>query len=118
MKCFNHADIDAVGICKNCNKGLCQDCLTEVDNGIACTDSCVDEVKQVNELIDRNKQAYKTASAAHKRNSWLFGGIGMVFLIFGLQNDGATGLLSIVGFLFLIGAALSMVTSKKYNREQ
>ena len=73
MKCFNHPQVDAIGICKNCNKGLCRDCLTELENGIACTSTCVEELKQINNLINRNKQSFNFASSAHLRNAYMFG---------------------------------------------
>lgn len=73
MKCFNHPDIDAIGICKNCNKGLCKEYLTEIENGIACTSTCIEEVTQINSLINRNKRAYNTASGTHMRNAYIYG---------------------------------------------
>jgi hypothetical protein len=118
MKCFNHPDLDAVGICKNCNKGLCKVCLTEVDNGIACTATCVDEVDQLNTLINKNKQSFKTASGAHMRNAYIYGGMGIVFIIFGFQTEGLSGFLSIMGLLFLVGAGLSINSAKKYKTGQ
>ncbi len=33
MKCYNHHDRDAFGVCKSCGKGLCLECLKE-DNGV------------------------------------------------------------------------------------
>jgi hypothetical protein len=39
MKCFYHHTVDAIAKCKNCNKGLCNDCLIELENGIACKES-------------------------------------------------------------------------------
>ena len=117
MKCFNHPQNDAVGICKNCNKGLCKDCLTEVKNGIACTATCVDEVKQLNSLIDRNKKSYTTASGAYMRNAYIFGGMGLVFIIFGLQFERLIGFLSIMGILFIVGARFSIINAKKYKKE-
>ena len=118
MKCFNHPQNDAVGICKNCNKGLCKDCLTEVKNGIACTTTCVDEVKQLNSLIDRNKKSYTTASGAYMRNAYIFGGMGLVFIIFGLQFERLIGFLSIMGILFIVGAGFSIINAKKYKKEE
>ncbi len=118
MKCFNHPDVDAVGICKNCNKGLCKDCLTEVENGIACTATCVDEVKQINSLVNRSKQSYNTVSGAHMRSAYILGGMGIVFIIFGLQTKGLTGFLSIIGLLFLVGAGFSINSAKKYKNEE
>tara|TARA_R110002050_G_scaffold300599_1_gene470723 strand:+ start:2971 stop:3357 length:387 start_codon:yes stop_codon:yes gene_type:complete len=118
MKCFNHAEIDAVAICKNCNKGLCKDCLTEVENGIACTATCVEEVNQVNSLINRNKQSYNTASGAYMRNAYIYGGMGIIFIIFGLQTEGLTGFLSLMGLLFLVGAGFSINSAKKFKKGQ
>lgn len=43
MKCFNHHDRDAFGICRVCGKGLCLECLKETEFGhIICknNDNC------------------------------------------------------------------------------
>lgn len=45
MKCYNHHDTDAVGVCKNCGKGICTDCLTDTGNGVACTNSCAEKMR-------------------------------------------------------------------------
>ena len=39
MKCFYHPPVDAVGICKNCQRGLCPGCASERDGGLACRDT-------------------------------------------------------------------------------
>ncbi|MBD5402773.1 DUF2180 family protein [bacterium] len=36
MKCYNHHDRDAFGICKSCGKGLCLECLKEKNGAIVC----------------------------------------------------------------------------------
>lgn len=56
MKCFYHPQRDAVGICKNCQRGVCQDCAAERDGGLACRDRCETQVDQVTALIRRNVQ--------------------------------------------------------------
>jgi uncharacterized membrane protein YeaQ/YmgE (transglycosylase-associated protein family) len=38
MRCFNHRDNEAVGVCKACSRGLCADCAVESDSGLACRD--------------------------------------------------------------------------------
>lgn len=40
MKCYNHPDTDAVGICQRCGKGICKLCATEIGNKVVCKDSC------------------------------------------------------------------------------
>lgn len=34
MKCFYHSQADARGICKNCSKGLCEECAVDVGNAL------------------------------------------------------------------------------------
>ncbi|MBI5643854.1 MAG: hypothetical protein HY954_10320 [Deltaproteobacteria bacterium] len=58
MNCYQHRDSPAVGICKNCNKGLCHECAEDAGNGLACKGLCVDEVRQINTVIERNKRIY------------------------------------------------------------
>jgi len=118
MKCFNHPDKDALGICKNCNKGLCRECLTEVINGIACTSTCIDEVKQIDSLINRNKLSYRTASGALLKNAYIYGGMGLVLILFGFTTEGLTGFLSIMGAIFIIGAIFSVISANKYKKEK
>ena len=56
MKCFYHPQADAVGICKNCQRGLCPGCASERDGGLACKGRCETAVDQVSALIRRNVQ--------------------------------------------------------------
>ncbi len=117
MKCFNHPDKDAVGICKNCNKGLCKDCIVEVENGIACKETCVEEVKLINSLINRNKKSYGNVAGAHYKNAYIYGGLGLVFIFFGLFTNGPKSFLLAGGIVFLIGAIFSVMSANKYKKE-
>ena len=39
MKCYNHHDRDAFGICKACGKALCLECIDIVNGKVTCKDS-------------------------------------------------------------------------------
>jgi heme A synthase len=56
MKCFNHPQTDAVGTCKHCQRGLCHECASEREGGLACRGRCEAQVDAVNALIRRNIQ--------------------------------------------------------------
>ena len=107
MNCFNHSDIPAVGICKSCGKGLCKDCLVEVPDGLACKQSCEEQVRNINFLIDSNKQVL-TATRFHAKNATLllllFGGV--VFLLglipYLITGENGTLFLAVLGFVFLV----------------
>lgn len=39
MKCYNHHDRDAFGICKICGKGLCLECMDKNDEAVVCANN-------------------------------------------------------------------------------
>ncbi len=85
MKCFYHPEVDAVGLCKGCHRGLCIDCLADVPPGVACRGKCEAEVAAVNRIVEQSKTAYGKHATAHYRNGvcmLLFGGI---LLLIGLN---------------------------------
>ena len=76
MKCYNHHDRDAFGICKSCGKGLCLDCLKETEMGLVCKDSshCEELLSIVNYSYNvMKKQAFS------KKRKWLIFFAGFAF---------------------------------------
>ena len=59
MNCFIHHDKNAIGICKNCNKALCEECAIDTGSGIACKGKCEKDVKDTNELVEFNMSRVK-----------------------------------------------------------
>jgi len=54
MKCFYHQEKEAVGTCKSCCKGLCQDCAVDLTKGLDCRGHCEHYVRAVIALVERN----------------------------------------------------------------
>ncbi len=49
MKCTNHPEVDAQGVCAYCGKPFCKDCLVEVKGRMYCKEdlgNVLDEAKQ------------------------------------------------------------------------
>ena len=49
MKCTNHPEVDAQGVCAYCGKPFCKDCLVEVKGRLYCKEdlgNVLDEAKQ------------------------------------------------------------------------
>jgi len=114
MNCFYHPQVVAIAICKNCNKGLCGDCASDVGNGMACKNKCESEVRAINELVNRGKTAYqKTGNFA--------AAIGAFFIICGLLALGAMfstreSALIIPSSFLLIAGAIMFLFGRKYKR--
>ena len=53
MRCFVHLNTESVGVCKNCQKGLCPECFVDCDNGLACK-GCEKHVRALNQFLDNS----------------------------------------------------------------
>lgn len=52
MNCYRHPSRPAIGSCKACSKGLCLECAHDTKNGLACVDTCIEEVKRLYRITD------------------------------------------------------------------
>jgi hypothetical protein len=65
MRCFYHEDKQAVGICKSCGKGVCQECAVDFSKGLACRGHCEESVRSIIQKIgeyDKNMELYREQS--------------------------------------------------------
>ena len=100
MRCFYHQETEAVGVCKNCGKGLCSSCAVDLVDGLACKDRC--EAKAL-ALIDCIKATLSWRSEAVVGGILLaVGGIGV--LVYGAFEE--AGSAPSVFFLAVIGSFL------------
>jgi len=118
MNCYNHRNVPAVATCKNCSKGLCPDCLTEIENGIACKATCIDEVIAINTMIQNNKKARSTVSSSYNRAMFVYIGMGILFLYTGFLYDGLRFYMLSAGALFLILGVWTYFSIRKLKAEQ
>ena len=56
MKCYKHQKSDAIEVCKSCQKGVCPECLTLVDDSVVCKETCQEGVASVNYMMIRGKR--------------------------------------------------------------
>jgi hypothetical protein len=54
MDCYYHHEVNAVGICKNCHKGICAECAGDTGNGLACRGECEQAVQYLNAYVQKN----------------------------------------------------------------
>ena len=114
MKCFNHPDVEAIAICKNCCKGLCQECATDTGKGIACKDKCEVDVALMDNIFRQSTKVYQNTSKTYSQLSiWMVVlGFGMIVFSFFLPNP---FFLLFIGSLFIIGGVAYYFTSKRYK---
>ena len=103
MKCFYHRDVDAVGLCKNCARGLCPECAAEVVDGLACRGKCEQAVLVLAQLIHRNAQLAPRASGQYTWLGWFLVllGVGIGYVGFFSFKGGPLNLLTFLAIIFV-----------------
>lgn len=115
MKCFYHPEKDAVGMCPQCGKAACRDCILEVRGGILCKGCIAQRAQQVraeNTAIQQDRQATIDRAKARLRTGKI---VFIAFLVIGLitpaasqeisPDPGAPGLPSLLG-IGIIGSPI------------
>lgn len=109
MKCFNHHEADSVGLCKHCGKALCVDCLTDLDDGLACKGKHEEMVKQITRLVNTNTRLTKNYSGV------IFNLVcGLIFFIYGIVDK--MNFLMLLGLAFLVSSFVGGYTVYKSKR--
>jgi len=120
MKCYNHPEIDAVGLCKSCGRGLCHECVSEVGTSISCKSRCESDVAAINELLQRGRTAYQKASGTFIRSGIFILLLGAVFLIIGVVSSIASQpnyFLILMGLLFVSWGISQFFTARRYKQK-
>lgn len=86
MNCYRHAPAAAVGLCKNCQRGVCPECLTDLGDGLACRGVCEAKVQSINALLNRSPGAYSAAGAGYRIVGGLMLVVSVLSFIAGLQT--------------------------------
>lgn len=84
MKCFYHPTQDAVGMCPQCGKAACRDCLKDVGGGILCKGCIAQQLQSVEderEAIRQDRQALIEKARRRNRNARI---VFLLFLAFGM----------------------------------
>lgn len=125
MLCYNHKTNQAVGLCCECHKGLCEKCCQEANGQLACCEKCAQSLKEKNEINERAKMIYGIGQYGGKRKVSL----GALFLMtFGFLLS-FTGIYDVIqynkfvtsyqifflamGVLFIIFGILHWIRAKK-----
>lgn len=120
MKCFSHGT-DSVGICKSCQKAVCEACAIDTGRGLACSSECVEEVHAINEIMDKSKQIYglNNDSKLPPTGILMYLFFAFAFIGFGIFQSISNGhpdyFLFIMGAGFLVVGGLAWYRNRKLN---
>lgn len=111
MNCFNHSGVVACGVCANCGRAICKECLhPNLSEKVLCSAKCSEQA----ELSEKSVMlTLKKAKDGAHVSAWYMFGTGAIFLICGVFMTyrgwygpslyfllfGAAGIVGGVGFL-------------------
>jgi hypothetical protein len=87
MHCFYHPQDEAAGVCRNCGRGVCRDCIEIVEDAIACRGKCTERVAGIQRMLRGNQRTYATNAKQLRQ-----GGIYALF---------SGGLFVLMGIIFM-----------------
>ncbi len=113
MNCFYHPDIEAIGTCKACSKGLCEACAVDLGQGLACKDDHEDLVADYNKLIEKNIKVFSGQGSNTLLAPAFLLVFGLILMWGGIEsNKGMTS------FGFLLGLASAVFSYFVYRRNK
>ena len=57
MNCYKHTDRQALAVCRECGKATCQECCSDTGHGIACSQTCADQLRDSYRLRTQMQQS-------------------------------------------------------------
>lgn len=127
MRCFNHSDQDARGVCKSCQRALCASCAAEVGKSVACLGRCEEDVRNLDEMVAYNlgmirsvdmqkltadsKAALQWSRSVISGVDWFLVVLGAVFLAYAAY--GRSGFMAVLGLAFLGFGLFGLVRGRR-----
>ena len=114
MRCFNHPEVEAIGVCKSCQRGFCRECAADLGHGLACMGKHEEDVNTLNSILNQSAKIYAVTPKTRNAAPLFYGFMGIVFAGFGLiKGNGMTDFSSVLGLGFVVFALYIYVYNKK-----
>ena len=112
MVCYYHPSKPAIGICRLCQRGLCEDCAALVEDTLACKNRHEEQVLAMERMVRGNILQSKRVGSGYFRNAIFYSLVGLLFTGFGIFQFRFLGLQAV--FFMLIGAFLIYAAMANY----
>jgi len=114
VNCFQHPGVVAVGLCKNCHRGLCPECAAPAPNGLACRGRCEAEVEALDQIVQRSKTAYAKAAGLYQRGAYVLAVFGFACVGYGVLSPGPNTFFLVIGAVMFAAAVFQYRSGQRY----
>jgi hypothetical protein len=127
MRCFNHPDAQAAGLCKHCSRGICAECIALVEDAVSCGGECGAHVERLHRMMEhsygmmkRSDQLIGGTANAYAGLAVGTGVLGVVMLSFGLLSRYTEIRMFTVpaGLVFIIAAVFLRGLSRRFASKE
>lgn len=119
MRCFNHEKSEAIGICSNCGRAVCPDCVIAEPLGLYCSIACAEKGHQATKIMNMNLRAATRIPRSGFKSAgleMLVGATLLGFTQFPMLRE-ASPILVIMGVLMLLYACLHFFAALRFRSE-
>lgn len=114
MRCFVHQEVEAVGTCRACNKGLCPSCAVDLGHSISCKGACEIKANTINGQLAKNAVVLQTQRRNKLYAPLFFIAMGVVFGAFSQDGKSVWNMGTVMGGVFVIFGIVLAVLSHRY----
>jgi hypothetical protein len=117
MRCFVHREVEAVGTCRACNKGLCSECVVDSGHSISCKGSCESKANTLNLQVANSTTVFQT----HRRNRFVgplfLIAMGAAFMVYAGDGPSLLNIGTVMGGGFIVFGVGLAILNQRYARE-
>lgn len=117
MRCYVHGNVEAVGTCRACSKGLCHECVADLGHAVSCRGNCEYTANLLHAQLVRSSVALQT----QRKNRFLvpafFIVMGLVFMLLAGDEGFGVNLGTVMGSGFITFGIIVALIGQRYAKE-
>jgi hypothetical protein len=117
MRCFVHNEIEAVGTCRACNKGLCPACACDLRHSISCRGDCEEKAGLLHSQVAQSSVVLQTQRRNRFFAPFFFIVVGAAFMAYASGGESFLNLGTVLGGSFIAFGIVLAVLGQRYAKE-
>jgi len=117
MRCFIRRDVQAIGTCRACNKGICEACAVDLGHSICCQGSCEEKAKVINAQIAQSRTVFQTQRRSRFVAPAFFISMGVAFFLYAGTGKPGLNLGTVMGGGFVLFGSVLAIINQRYAKD-
>ena len=117
MQCFVHRDVEAVGTCRACSKGICYSCTVDMRHSISCKGDCEAKSIALNSMISQNIKTLRTQTRNRFIAPVFFVAMGIAFMFFAGDGTFKLNMGTVMGSLFVVFGIVLAIAGQRFVKD-